>query len=112
MVAREWKCKCPIGKKDGFIKYLLETGVKETSNARGFLGSQVLARGAGDKVEITLVTYWEELSSIKVFAGEQIEKAKLYPEDWKYDLEPDLMVRHYEVVESTFFTRKGHVSLL
>ena len=109
MVAREWKCKCPIGKKDGFIEYLKETGVKETSSTRGFLGAQVFARQADDKVEITLITYWEDASVIKAFAGEQIEKAKLYPEDWKYDLEPDLLVRHYEVVESTFRTRTGRV---
>ena len=49
--------------------------------------------------EVTLITFWESLESIEAFAGKAIGKAKLYPEDDKYEIVPDLVVRHYEVVE-------------
>ncbi|HAS6195043.1 TPA: antibiotic biosynthesis monooxygenase, partial [Vibrio vulnificus] len=48
----------------------------------------------------TLLTYWEDLDCIKSFAGEDISIAKLYPEDEKYKLNPDLHVSHYEVREN------------
>ena len=44
--------------------------------------------------------YWETLECIKAFAGEEIGIAKLYPEDKKYELEPDHHVNHYKVVEN------------
>jgi hypothetical protein len=36
------------------------------------------------------------LESVKRFAGDEYEKAKYYPEDKKYLLEPEEMVEHYE----------------
>lgn len=55
-----------------------------------------------DKVEVTLITYWENVEVIKALAGNDIGKAKLYPEDEKYQLEPDTFVSLYEVVESVW----------
>ncbi len=102
MFAREWKARTPYKHKDGFINYLYETGIKDTSSTKGFKGSQILTRDLEDKVEIILITYWDSLESIKAFAGEDIGIARLYPEDEKYELEPDTFVLHYEVVESSF----------
>jgi len=42
------------------------------------------------------------LESIKAFAGNDISQARLYPEDEVYELEPDLSVQHYEVIEHQF----------
>ncbi|HDY7997974.1 TPA: antibiotic biosynthesis monooxygenase [Vibrio vulnificus] len=75
-------------------------GIKDTSATKGFLGAQILNRDLGDDAEITLLTYWEDLDCIKSFAGEDISIAKLYPEDEKYKLNPDLHVSHYEVREN------------
>jgi heme-degrading monooxygenase HmoA len=100
MYAREWKARCPNSKKDGFIAYLYETGVKDTSSTPGFRGAQIFSRLLDGKSEVTLISYWESLESIKAFAGEEISVAKLYPEDFKYELEPDNFVNHYEVVEN------------
>ncbi|HBC3497149.1 TPA: antibiotic biosynthesis monooxygenase [Vibrio parahaemolyticus] len=100
MIAREWKATCPKEHEEGFIVYLYETGIKDTSATKGFLGAQILNRDLGYDAEITLLTYWEDLDCIKSFAGEDISIAKLYPEDEKYKLNPDLHVSHYEVREN------------
>lgn len=101
MIAREWKAKCPIYRKEDFIQYLYQTGIKETSETLGFKGAQIFNRNIENKkVEITFISYWETLESIKSFAGDNIEIAKLYPEDSKYELEPDNFVIHYEVIEN------------
>jgi len=53
--------------QNGFITYLYRTGIKETSTTAGFLGAQILNRDLGDEVEITLLTYWENVSASKHF---------------------------------------------
>ncbi|KXF81574.1 antibiotic biosynthesis monooxygenase family protein [Enterovibrio coralii] len=100
MIAREWKARCPKQHEQGFIDYLYETGVKETSETEGFLGAQIFNRDLDGNAEITLISYWKTLECIKAFAGEDIGIAKLYPEDDKYELDPDRHVSHYKVVEN------------
>ena len=100
MYCREWKAKCPKSFEKGFIEDLYQTGIKDTSKTIGFKGAQILSRDVGEKVEITLNSYWESLECIKSFAGKNITKAKLYPEDHKYDLEPNEYVNHYKVIEN------------
>ena len=100
MIAREWKATCPKVHEQGFIEYLYETGIKDTSATDGFLGAQIFKRDVQGQAEITLLTYWKDLESIKGFAGEDINVAKLYPEDDKYELNPDRHVNHYEVREN------------
>ncbi|MDO6583246.1 antibiotic biosynthesis monooxygenase [Photobacterium sp. 2_MG-2023] len=100
MIAREWKATCPKHYEKGFIAYLYETGIKDTSGTSGFLGAQIFNRDIGTDAEITLLTYWESFECIKAFAGEDISVAKLYPEDEKYKLKPDLHVNHYDVHEN------------
>lgn len=102
MIAREWKSRCPKKYEEGFISYLYETGIKETSETQGFKGIQILNRDIGEDVEIILITYWENIECIKAFAGEDINMAKLYPEDEQYELEPDIHVTHYAVRENSW----------
>ena len=65
MFAREWKARCPLNMKEGFIKYLYQTGIKDTSVTVGFKGAQIFSRELEEKTEVTLITYWESLNSIK-----------------------------------------------
>lgn len=102
MIAREWKCRVPEYHSAGFTAYLYETGIKDSSLTPGFLGAQIFRRTLAHKVELTLITYWEKLESIKAFSGNDISRARLYPEDEVYELEPDLSVQHYEVIEHQF----------
>ncbi|MCL7944776.1 antibiotic biosynthesis monooxygenase [Marinobacter sp. ATCH36] len=102
MIAREWKCRVPEPHSKGFTAYLYETGIKDSSETPGFLGAQIFHRTVAGKVELTLITYWDKMESIKAFAGNDISRARLYPEDAVYELEPDLSVQHYEVIEHQF----------
>jgi len=51
-------------------------------------------------VEITLIIYWNSINSIKDFAGDDISLARLYPENYRYELDSDDFVLHYKVVEN------------
>lgn len=99
MIAREWRCICPSENIDEFIPYLCITGVKDAKNTPGFKGAEILRRDDGASVEVTLITFWESMDSIKTFAGDNTEKAVLYPEDYKYGISSDLSVKHYIVAD-------------
>ena len=100
MIAREWKARCPQRHKAGFTEHLRRTGVHDAAATPGFRGAQILVRGLGSAVEFTLITYWDSFDSIKVFAGDDIGVARLYPGDEIYELAPDDFVLHYDVVEN------------
>ena len=92
----------PEAHSAGFTGYLYETGIKDSSATPGFLCAQIFRRSLPAKIELTLITYWDKLESIKAFSGNDISRARLYPEDEVYELEPDLSVQHYEVIEHQF----------
>jgi hypothetical protein len=97
-------------KPSEFIKPLQtlvdETGRILRDNKRGAIKGKmanILARlHISDESWLTLITYWETLECIKSFAGENIDIAKLYPEDEQYQLNPDGHVIHYKVRENSW----------
>src|SRR5690554_7448427 len=76
MIAREWKCRVPEARSEGFTGYLYETGIKDSSATPGFLGAQIFRRSLAAKIELTLITYWDSLESIKAFAGNDISRSE------------------------------------
>jgi heme-degrading monooxygenase HmoA len=100
VIAREWRCLCPIVHRDAFLLHLDATGVRETSSLPGYRGHQILEHDMEGGVEITLVTYWDRLESITAFAGEDIGRARLYPGDEPFCITPDKDVRHYRVLSA------------
>jgi hypothetical protein len=58
----------------------------------------VFLRNIGENAcHFTLITFWENLEGIRNFAGEDLEKAKYYPEDENFLMEFEDNVTHYEV---------------
>ena len=98
MIARTWHGVTDAAKSDEYLEYLKQTGVPEYEACEGNRGVYVLRKMKGEEAHFLLLTLWESIESIKEFAGEEIEKAKYYPEDVKFlrELEPN--VTHYEVL--------------
>jgi len=106
MIAREWKCLCPLKFREGFLIHLERTGVREARKTPGYQGHLILERldlaaraGRSGSVEIGLTTFWESWESVRAFAGDNPERAVLYSGDERYEIVPDKHVRHYEVFE-------------
>ena len=99
MYYREWKCTCPKDTEEAFIQYLDKTGVKDTQEIESCTGYQVLKRALEEEIEITFITFWETLESMKEYAGANLYKAVLYPEDDKYHIKSDTEVKVYEVLK-------------
>ena len=62
----------------------------------GNLSAKILRRIDGDICHFWTITEWDNLESIRMFAGEEYEKARYYPGDKEYLLEFEEKVIHCE----------------
>ena len=101
MIARIWQgCTRPrMGQ--AYYRYLESTGLKEYKKTPGFRDALVLTREIGEQTEYVLITLWDSMEAVKLFAGPEPQRAVYYPEDDRYFPESERMpyVRHYEVLD-------------
>jgi heme-degrading monooxygenase HmoA len=98
MIARLWHGRVPAAKAASYRAFLAAHAVPDYQSVRGNLAVHILERAEGDVVHFVTLTFWESLSAIRAFAGEDISVAKYYPQDREYLLEFEPTVVHYEVV--------------
>lgn len=101
MIARIWHGVVPAEKASEYHEYLLKTGVPDYRSTPGNRGVYVLMRLEGKRAHFVLTSLWKSLDMIRAFAGDDIERARYYPEDTEYLLELEPTVKHYEVLEAT-----------
>ena len=100
MIARTWHGAVPAEKADAYHTYLLDTGVPDYQATAGNRGVYVFRRTEGDTAHFLLLTLWDSLDAIRAFAGDDVERARYYPEDEAYLLELEPTVTHYDVLAS------------
>ncbi len=98
MIARTWHGVVPAGKADEYHRFLLETGVPDYRGTPGNRGVFVLRRAEGEVAHFLLLTLWDSWDAIGAFAGDDVERARYYPEDPDFLLELEPTVTHYEVL--------------
>lgn len=100
MIARIWHGVTPLEKAEEYVDYLNRTGMPDYRATQGNLGAYLLKRQEGNLVHILTLTFWDSEESIRRFAGEDIDKARYYPEDAGFLMEMEPNVIHYEVVSN------------
>ena len=100
MIARTWHGVVPVARADAYWEYLNQTGIPDYKATPGNLGVTVLRRIEGDHAHFLIISYWESMSAIHAFAGDDVEKAVYYPEDDDFLLGREPNVNHYEVLDS------------
>ena len=98
MIARIWRGVVRREDAAAYASYIDTTGMAEYRATPGNQGAWMLRRDDGDRSEIITFSLWDSRDSIQAFAGEDIEQAVFYPEDDRFLIERDELVRHYEVV--------------
>ncbi|HXD84816.1 MAG TPA: hypothetical protein VN599_10335 [Rudaea sp.] len=99
MIARIWRGITQKDKADDYLAYLQETGIKDYAKTPGNRGVNVLRREQGEHCEFMLISLWDSMDAVRAFAGENPDKSVYYPEDDRYLLDMEPLVRHYEVAE-------------
>ena len=102
MLARTWSGRTPREKADAYFEFLKESGIKDYLATPGNRGVLVLNRPLGDEVEFLLISFWESEAAIRAFAGEDMTRARYYPEDEAFLLNFSPTVDHYQVLSQTF----------
>ena len=98
MIARLWHGAVPADKAAAYPQYLQATGIADLQSTSGNKGVYVLRNIEDDVAHFVLISIWESLDSIRALAGDEIERARYYPEDSDYLLELEPAVTHYEVL--------------
>ena len=98
MIVRMWHGRVPTGKAPAYREFLNRRAIPDYRAVPGNLSVHILERQEGEITHFVTVTFWENLEVIQGFAGEDIERAKYYPEDQDFLLEFEPSVVHYEVV--------------
>ena len=97
MIARIWRGRTPAAKAEAYVEYLLATGLKDYRAVPGNRGVRVLLRIEGEVAKFLVVSFWESMDAVRVFAGADVDAAVYYPEDDAYLLEREPTVAHYDV---------------
>lgn len=98
MICRIWHGRTLRSNADGYASFLERRAIPDYRSVPGNLGVAVLRRDEEYVTHFLTVTHWESENGIRAFAGEDLLKAKYYPEDEGYLLEFEPSVQHYRVV--------------
>jgi len=100
MIYRMWHGRTTRAKADAYQRFLIERAIPDYRSVAGNIDVSVLRRDEGDVTHFLTVTHWESEAAIRAFAGDDLLKAKYYPEDREFLLEFEPAVQHYVVAAS------------
>jgi len=98
VIARFWSAKAKPAQAPAYASHLKSHVIPTLRKLDGYSGAMLLERPSSGEVEITVVTYWRSLDSIRGFAGDDAETAVVANEAASLLTEFDRRARHYEVV--------------
>ena len=96
MITRIWHGRTKAEHADAYLRFVEESGVPDYKSIPGNLSVEIWRQIYGDICHFWTVTRWDSYDTIKLFAGDDLEMAKYYPEDEKYLLEFETKVIHCE----------------
>ena len=98
MIARTWHGAVPANRAAEYATYVRSTGVADLRATEGNQGVYVFRRLENGVAHFIVLSLWRSREDIRAFAGEDIKRARYYPEDESYLLELEPHVSHYEVL--------------
>ncbi len=97
-VLREWRAEIRRALRDEYITYVRATGIASYRRTGGNLGAIIATRDLDhDRSEIVVLSWWSDRSAITAFAGNDIERARYFPDDDRYLITRPPNVQHYDV---------------
>ena len=100
MIARVWRCTAANDKAADYIEHFNHGVLPELRQIDGYKGAYILRRELNDGVELTVVTLWQSMDSIRKFAGENVETAVVASGAQAVLRTFDQTVIHHEIVLS------------
>jgi heme-degrading monooxygenase HmoA len=98
LIARIWHGQTAATMVDDYTIYLYAEGLGTIAQIPGNRGVQMLRKVRDDVADFQVISYWDSLEAIKLFAGDDYEKVRHLPDDPKYMIGVEPTVQHFEVV--------------
>lgn len=95
-IARIWQGETTAGRAQEYIELAKQFCVKTAMATPGNLGVTVLHRTEGNITHHTFISYWKDLEAVKLFAGEDYHKPRIFAHEQKL-LESEGLVEHKAV---------------
>lgn len=105
MIVRMWHGRVPAAKAAHYRAFLNERAIPDYRAVSGNEAVYILERADGAQTHFITMTFWRDEAAIRGFAGDELTRAKYYPEDADFLLELEPHVVHYEVAGSAPDTR-------
>ncbi len=101
MILRRWSARIRSEDEAEYVAYVKATGLDGYRNTPGNLGYQLLVRAVGHgTTEVTTLSWWSSMDSIRAFAGDTPELARYYPEDDRFLLDRPEQVEHHQIASN------------
>ena len=97
MIARVWHGYTRPEHADAYEAMLKPELLPGISKVKGYEGSYLLRRNAGEEVEFITIILWQSLDGIRAVAGADYETAVIPEERRKYLARYDARASHYEI---------------
>jgi heme-degrading monooxygenase HmoA len=100
MICRIWHGRTKLAKADEYEEFLKVRALPDYRSVPGNLDVFVMRRDEGDVTHFLTLSHWESEDAIRAFAGDDLLKAKYYPEDRDFLLEFEPTVQHFVITAS------------
>lgn len=100
MIARIWHGYTKPEHANAYESMLKPELLPGISKAKGYWGSYLLRRKAGEEVEFLTIMLWDSIDAIRVVAGSDYETAVVPEERRKYLAHYEPKSTHYELVST------------
>jgi heme-degrading monooxygenase HmoA len=100
VIARIWHGYTKPEHADAYEAMLKPELLPGIGKVKGYLGSYLLRRTAGDEIEFVTVMLWDSIAAIEAVAGPDYAAAVVPEERRKYLSRYDARSEHYEIVST------------
>lgn len=97
MIARIWRGRVRSGLLEEYRSYVARTGLADYRSTPGNLAAYIFTRNHDAYGEVITLSLWDRVESIAAFAGDDVTRARYYPEDERYLLDFPERVEQYDV---------------
>ena len=98
MVIRQWRGIAKKEREESYLTHFRTDILPKLRGPPGFLGATVLRRETEIGVELTVLTRWASMDSVRAFAGRELNLAVVTAEAQPCFRSYDKTVSHHEVV--------------
>jgi heme-degrading monooxygenase HmoA len=100
MITRYWSARMPAQSLPLYTQHFVQHVSPQLNTIPGFIRAELLTRSSGAEAELIVLSVWESLQAITVFAGPDSETAVVAPDAAALFTDYDRRVRHFEIAAS------------